>query len=79
MNFTVGQILVLIEAGRIERHATLKAHKTLGMEIGIECRYEVIGDSMGADFTLGCQLGLVAGLAVGARVDLEEAVVVEGT
>lgn len=52
------------------------ANKATGMEIGIQCRYEILDDWLDTSLTLGCQIGDVAVFAVGGWVDLQEALVV---
>lgn len=41
------------------------ANKATGMEIGIQCRYEILDDWLDTSLTLGCQIGDVAVFAVG--------------
>lgn len=40
------------------------ANKATGVEIGVQCRYEILDNWLGTSLTLGCQIGDVAVFAV---------------
>ena len=59
VELTVGHVLVLIEARRIKSYPTFHADKTTGMEICVQCRYEVLNNWLDTPLTLGSQIRYV--------------------